>query len=157
MATGKVHHEIWKKFTAEVTIASLAGTIFGWPSLVGPFIAVGYYLQAIMGPDLDMVQKTYNEKLLIEKAGPLGWLWMAYWIPYAGLCYAAGGHRCWLSHWPILGTLVRLFYLMIPYIVWSAINLVWPSQLVLDALLGMLIGLTIGDTLHLIYDYKEAH
>jgi uncharacterized metal-binding protein len=51
-----------------------------------------------LSPDLDLVSRPYN------RWGVLRWLWM----PYQRL---VPRHRHWLSHAPVVGSLIRLLYL----------------------------------------------
>ena len=53
-----------------------------------------------VSPDLDLVNTV--------RIPVIGWVWGAYWWPYRKLI----AHRAYISHAPIVGTLVRLAYLM---------------------------------------------
>lgn len=66
----------------------------------------------LLSPDLDVDNGNISDALLRRVARPLQWAWRILWTPYAMLI----PHRHWLSHAPILSTLVRLGYL------WLAAN-----------------------------------
>ncbi len=66
----------------------------------------GFLFSGLMfGPDLDIYSKQY------QRWGPLRFIW----IPYR----KALSHRSWLSHGPIVGTVLRVLYLG----VWAGLGL----------------------------------
>lgn len=110
MATGKAH--------ALATV--IAGGVAA-PALVllahvpageGAAFAVGCLAGLLVNPDLDLRRFTHAEQVVRDSTGPLGrffaGLWYAFWWPYARLIPS---HRHPLSHFPLLGTLLRLLYL----------------------------------------------
>jgi len=83
-----------------------------WP--VVAMLAAGLGVGAVVTPDLDMQQRTEEERRM-GRIPVVGWLWRALWWPYA----AAIPHRAWLSHGIVIGTLGRAAYLAL----WAQIAL----------------------------------
>jgi uncharacterized metal-binding protein len=80
----------------------------------GLAFAGGALLGLFVNPDLDQQAISRIEWRLIKHTFGLGFLWLAYWWPYA----VALSHRS-ISHWPLLGTLTRLIYLApVWYVLW---------------------------------------
>lgn len=71
--------------------------------LVAIGVGAGCVFGVVLSPDLDINHSTYGENLL---PGCIGGMWKAWWWLY-GLVIP---HRHWLSHAPIIGTLVRILY-----------------------------------------------
>ncbi len=102
MADGKTH------FAANV-IAGLAMTgaaAYYAPELVGP-VAAGSVIGAFITPDMDLESKTHSEALL-RQVPVLGLAFQFFWYPYAVLHRHRG-----VSHWPVIGTLGRLAYMLV--------------------------------------------
>jgi len=144
MAPGKVHNATSAVLALPLGIAVAA--------LRDPIEGVGAALGCLSGilltPDLDQVAISISEWGMVKKLGPLGFLWMAWWYFYA----RAIPHRSPLSHWPILGTALRLVYCAIPLIIiWIILGR--PALPTMPAwgwifLRGWLTGLTASDTGH---------
>lgn len=76
---------------ADLAALSALGTIAGIP----------------LSPDLDVDHKTYSEYIIDQYLGKIaGYVWYLVWLPYA----KAIPHRHFLSHFPLLGTAIRLAY-----------------------------------------------
>lgn len=73
----------------------------------GLFSMLGCILGLIIEPDLDVDHKTKSEYRVYKIFKPFGALWYYIWLPYAKLM----PHRHFLSHAPIIGTILRYFYL----------------------------------------------
>jgi len=74
---------------------------------------MGAVLATILQPDLDQCEGAfgyYGFSVLRETKPILERMWSNYWRPYARLI----SHRAFISHFPVVGTLVRLMYLF-PY------------------------------------------
>ena len=147
MASGKAHA------TASLIAAIPAGLAAGIGLSSIPY-GIGTVIGSILGialtPDLDQEMTTYFEWKLIRKTGPLGFIWMAFWAPYSLLI----PHRSFWSHFPIVGTIIRVLYITIPIIglcIWREYIPNWP-QPIWDSLIGILIGLSISDILHWFMD-----
>lgn len=76
----------------EEAIALVLGAVGGW----------------LVTPDIDITGRTYEERRIWTFSPLLGWLWMAYWYPYAKLI----PHRHKLSHMAGIATALRMVYLL---------------------------------------------
>jgi uncharacterized metal-binding protein len=95
MASGRNHD----RAITVTTPVMLAAAIASGHADVGIIATAAYYLGGMyLSPDLDLVSRPY------KRWGLLRWLW----LPYQKLIPR---HRHWLSHGPVIGSLVRLFYL----------------------------------------------
>lgn len=102
MPSGKTHQAI----TAALVWASLPAALWE-PRLLALTGGIGTGL--IVDPDLDLDGWTVAEDRLLQLWRPLGYLWFLLWWPYARLAAHRGA-----SHWPLLGTFGRAFYLLAP-------------------------------------------
>lgn len=109
MASGRTH----AKWTTAgiVGISGLAAYLY-FTGFVG---ALGLIPGAIIGhlctPDLDQHQVRTHDEATIYRINPVaGRIWETYWLMYGFLVK----HRSWVSHAPIIGTLIRFFYLFGP-------------------------------------------
>ncbi len=95
MASGK-NHDRAISFTTPIM---LAAAITSGHAEVGLIATASYYLAGMyLSPDLDLVSRPF------KRWGFLRWLW----LPYQRLIPR---HRHWLSHGPVIGSVVRLVYL----------------------------------------------
>lgn len=121
--------------------------------------AAGCMFGLVLTPDLDVDQWTRSHTLVRRSAGWLvGSLWYLFWWPYARLI----PHRSPLSHTPVVGTLLRLMYILaLPAMGWwllaSSTAIPLPPIPALPAptpqLMWALGGLILVDTLHVVLDY----
>ena len=147
MASGRAH--------ALASLTLTAGMLWAGPALPphlltaeqAAFGALGAMSGIILSPDLDVRRRTYAENVF----GRLWWLWALIWWPYA---YRIR-HRHWLSHGPIVGTLGRLAYLLVP--AWLLLSVLGQGGLIL-MLVGdgrfhhFVGGLMLSDALHWLMD-----
>lgn len=143
MPSGKVHSSCSAILAVPVFIA---GTMLGdvW---AGSAAALGCLCGILLTPDLDQEGISSSEYWIIKYTLGLGFLWTMIWFPYALCCK----HRSTVSHFPVLGTTVRLLYLsaiigVILYFVgtipqWNWILILWGIA-----------GLLVSDTAHYIMD-----
>lgn len=95
MPSGRTHDQItficlpWVGALALLVTLNLGVTL----CLCGGFLFSGL----MFGPDLDIYSKQY------QRWGPLKFIW----LPYQKVLR----HRSWLSHGPVVGTVLRLLYL----------------------------------------------
>jgi uncharacterized metal-binding protein len=95
MASGRNHD----RAITVTTPVILAAAIASGHADVGLITSAAYYISGMyLSPDLDLISRPY------KRWGLLRWLW----LPYQKLIPR---HRHWLSHGPVIGSLVRLFYL----------------------------------------------
>jgi len=106
----------------------------------------------VLEPDLDVDDITHSEWAIIRRLGPfggLGFLWAAYWWPYAW----ALPHRSVASHAPIISTAFRVLYLLwwlpVLFIVagWELPAIDWRIPV------GLFCGLCVSDALHWLADF----
>jgi len=124
--------------------------------LLDPVEGVGAFLGCLLGivltPDLDMIAISLAEWGMVKKLGPLGFFWMGLWYFYARVI----PHRSPWSHWPVLGTAIRLAYCTaLLVIIWVILGRpalpimpVWGLAL----LHGWVKGLVVSDAAHFILD-----
>jgi len=106
----------------------------------------------LLTQDLDQIGVSKGEWTLVKRLGPIGFLWMAFWWPYA----RALKHRGFWSHCPVVGTIGRLVYCG------ALISLIWiilgrpeippPGMAVQEFLWGAGLGLLVSDAVHFIMD-----
>lgn len=104
---------------------------------------IGTILATVLQPDLDQCEGDfgyYGFYVMRETFPPLERLWKMYWYPYARLF----AHRSFWTHFPIIGTLVRVIYLA-PYIVF------FYKYLPIDFILALIAC----DMLHWIMDFRQ--
>jgi uncharacterized metal-binding protein len=164
MSTGKVHYSYVKKifpyyfvvFTVLYLILirsfEIMGLIF-WACGI-----IGYILERWVDPDLDQVGITGSEARLMKDFKIIGSIMVACWLPYAYSMRFISlgktgkkGHRSFFSHSPVIGTIIRLVYMFLPLLIYTAIwgNLYYEE---IVGFLGLWIGLSFGDTIHLLLD-----
>lgn len=149
VASGAKHAMITKALTIPTMIGVTAVTGNVGAGLIA---ATGTLSGLFVDPDLDQPILTRSERRVIRWLGPLGWVWAWWWIGYAYLI----PHRSPLSHLPILGTIGRVVYVMVPI---SAILFLATGSL--DIVAGVLqssvfwlwfIGLCVADIGHWVAD-----
>lgn len=94
----------------------LGMTVYGYTNMTVYAATLGCMAGVLITPDLDVDQPTRSNYVMYREAGLLpGAIWRALWLPY-GL---AIGHRSWVSHFPVISTLIRLAYLgVIAWFIW---------------------------------------
>ncbi|WP_299407513.1 metal-binding protein [Acaryochloris sp. IP29b_bin.148] len=95
MPSGRTHDQITLGMLPGITIITLV--LSRSASLTLSLSSAFLFSGLMFGPDLDIYSVQYKR---------WGWL-RGIWLPYQKLLH----HRSWLSHGPIIGTLLRLFYL----------------------------------------------
>ena len=154
MPSGKIH-----AVSTCITAGVLAPAVYlaGQPVTTALAFAAGCMVGLIITPDLEVRQRsTHSETIMWRSGGCLaGALWKMLWVPYACLIPR---HRHPLSHWPLLGTALRLAYLLaVPAVAWWVLGhiIALPAlpRLALTPLIGWgIAGLTLVDTLHYVMD-----
>jgi len=88
------------------TVTTEAAVLFSYGALAGILIS----------PDLDLEDRTLSKGIMWRSSCLVGAIWSILWWPYSQVVY----HRSILSHGPIIGTLLRLVYLVgVPLLVWT--------------------------------------
>jgi uncharacterized metal-binding protein len=147
MATGKAHA------AASITLVPVVGIAaaclvpkLGTAALLLP---AGCLSGLLLTPDLDQEGIGHVEWKLAKATLGLGWLWVMYWWPYAVVMK----HRSTWSHLPIVSTLIRVGYLLLPPLVGLALlgKPMWDAVHI-GALWWWFCGLVVSDTVHWVMD-----
>lgn len=114
----------------------------------------------ILTPDLDINHPMIAEQNIRRYTGGAGaflaGFWYVYWWPYS----IAIGHRSWVSHFPIISTIIRVGYLLfLPMLVYFLLTHDL-TRLVLDLnhpdFLWVLGGLMVSDLFHWVFDITQT-
>lgn len=146
---------------ASIALSPVIGTaVFAMTGdiLLGCAAAMGCYSGIYLSPDLDLIQITRSERLAMNHYKITGFLFYLYWLPYG---YAIP-HRHPLSHWPVLGTCLRVLYgLMGLFVAAAVLDLLVPGvETAVFRATGSLhfgawmVGLMVADTAHWIMDVR---
>jgi len=151
MSSGKDHARASKFLALPVAVASFA--VVDDPVLaLGAVLGCGIVGQ-VLSPDLDQSDLTRSDWLVLKRAGVFGGLWLAWLYPYA----VAIPHRHPLSHAPVVGTVGRVLYVTLPFLVGARL-LDWSPVIpavVVRLLVGVFFGLLISDVAHWAMDQKH--
>jgi uncharacterized metal-binding protein len=120
MPSGKIH--------SALTMATISGVI-------APYLVVnlggneytyvaGCVVGLMVSPDMDVDGGNISDQYIRKVSRPAQWLWRLFWTPYALLV----PHRHFVSHFPIVGTLLRVGYVfmlinIINFIAWIGFQL----------------------------------
>lgn len=146
MASGLNH--IRASSYAAAPMGIITGLTLGIP--IGTGVILGCLLGIPLTPDLDQIGVNKSEWILVKKFGPFGFAWLMLWWLYAWII----PHRSFWSHFPIVGTVLRLVYMIsLPAMlyIYKGYNIVLP-ELVWEGLIGIFIGLLMSDFLHWVMD-----
>ena len=184
MADGTVHFKYYK--LGLIAAIPIGLTAFGLLLFLGHvnsyvFILsyfVSYAIGAVLDPDADQWSLTQGEGRVLRTTrrftfiiGFFGALWVSYWFMYAWFVSLFGGHRSWISHGFIIGTVIRIIFfnviigaILIAVFSYGVINFGWSSityELYLDVwvspyLLGQFLAWFISDGIHLMLDTEYA-
>lgn len=112
MPSGKVHTALTLA-TASGILAPYAIVQFNMnPWMYGAGAVVGIFIS----PDLDVDKGNIADTIIRKVFSPAQWIWRAFWQPYAWSI----PHRHSISHFPLLGTVLRIGYifLIVNIVVW---------------------------------------
>ena len=148
MPSGQTH--------AKATVAlAIGGGLLAYFSLDQTLIhsvalSGGALVGVVLTPDLDVNNGSISQRIVRRSGGDvLGLLWILLWWPYGQLI----PHRSPLSHFPVLGTVLRLAYLLfLPTVLFWALGGNFATLAFPQWVLWMVGGLTLADTLHFIMD-----
>ncbi len=154
MATGKIH-----AFTTAVAAGVFGPSLYflGRVPLAESLCFTGGCMAGLLiNPDLDIRRFTHAEEVVQKSFGRfMAGLWYALWWPYSRL---VPSHRHPLSHFPLVGTFGRAFYLGLVFVLLrSLLGLLVPlPPLSLPLSSGWLWwtlgGLAAADSLHTLLD-----
>jgi uncharacterized metal-binding protein len=157
MASGKAHATA----SAFLTLpAALLAVGLGGDWFDATACAVGAFAGILLSPDLDVDNPILSNYFMSKYLGCLGGAaWFAFWRPYAWFI----PHRSPFSHWPVLGTLGRLLYMVLLsapiwflitlFLFGSGESLPTPSPALQQGLGWAVLGLMLSDTAHYAMDY----
>lgn len=171
MADGRTHELATKTLAVCLFVGQMGNGVLlhGYPVRDTIFSALALSAGTLAGlfltPDLDIDAGSMSEEE-VRRISPFGEnIWWVYWYPYRILI----PHRSFLSHFPIIGTLGRLLYLSIPYLIITGITyFIAPGVFGLLALAGLwliffpyfqmfVLGLAGSDLLHFFMDQRIFH
>lgn len=144
MASGKNHDRITALSTIPIALATLQNLPMDITLLVVAGNLAGGFL---LSPDLDTRSTPYRRWLVLR----------GIWVPYRKLC---GHHRSFWSHGPIVGTIIRVAWLLFPIAVLGLLGFAPALKLLagVDSIyfLAFLIGLELSALLHLLADWISS-
>lgn len=151
MPSGRVHSAV----TAACALgASVVLYKTGYPLSIITAAGGGCLLGLVVNPDLDVDQGSISNKIVRRSAGcVLGLVWSLIWKPYALVI----PHRSPLSHFPILGTVIRLGYLYgLLWLINYGLGVIAPGAHVWPSVpfwwLWSFAGLALVDAIHFLMD-----
>lgn len=150
MPSGEIH----ARDSRLAAVAAGVGIVLMTRDPLASLLVAGGSLAGIpLSPDLDHHNRTYAERYFV-----VGVLWSWFWKPYERLI----PHRSPLSHFPVLGTVLRQLYLIVPiWLLFYAVG--WESQNLFENLLWLvvqpwyqwlLLGLMLSDAIHWVQDVR---
>lgn len=149
MPDGRVHTLTTMALSGALAYASYRA---GYPLTTTAALAGGALSGLLLSPDLDVDRGSISMAHVQRISGCLiGMLWSILWKPYALIIH----HRSPLSHFPILGTVIRLAYVaLIGLLIMSVLRFTGINNLpVLPAWWPWSVaGLALADLLHFILD-----
>ena len=157
MPSGRTHRRLWKNnlwLAFAVSALVLVYDNQGAWLVVAFTIPLGYLLGYLVDPDLDLMTNTEAKKRWKKTIilYPIA-LW---WTLYALVAKRfLGGHRSFWTHFPVVSTSLRFLWLLLPFIIVGYIAGTTPlTGLYMAMLIGVLLGLSVADTVHFVADLR---
>ena len=143
MSSGKVHA------TDSMIISALAlgATVVGCPFEIAAPMSIGALSGTILTPDLDIENWNRAKRVLIMRVPVIGYAFSIYWYPYG----KSIPHRHWTSHAPVVGTLGRVVYALLPLFVCFGVEAFTTSPL----FWWLVVGLALSDIAHWVRDFGD--
>lgn len=148
MPSGKIHA------TASIVTAISAFVIFLVTGIAQfmycLYIGLGALSGVLISPDLDLMENGNYSLVILRRRSPvLSGLWKVLWWPYGTLSHHRG-----VSHWPVIGTLLRVIYMALPIIAVTMLLYYFgfPVKLHVPWLVPVTMGLMIADFIHIVLD-----
>lgn len=150
MPSGKTHATASGVLAAVTAAAIFPRLLYNDPVGIVT-LPVGVLSGILLSPDLDVDGGNISNAIIRRKVGTLAqWVWYAFWWPYSKVTTHRG-----TSHMPVIGTVLRVLYLLAPiftvfYLVgWgSTVRVIMES----NSFWWWFLGLTASDLLHEIMD-----
>lgn len=145
MPSGRVHAAITSAAAVGLQVAGFSLALrYSEPGLM--LLGIGALSGLFLTPDLDVDAGSISHAKVRAASGCLGAIWRLYWWPYSKIV----PHRHWLSHAPVLSTLLRISYLLFPLLLISVDT--WRVLAQSPAFLAWVAGLAISDFFHWLMD-----
>jgi uncharacterized metal-binding protein len=153
MSDGKTHlRNWWVGWVGEIPLSIIA--INQTNPYIGIGSNVGYLLGYVFDPDMDQFGTTGAESRMVNKLPIIGYLFFSISSIYGAVF--RHNHRSFITHFPVVSTIIRLFFLffwmIIPYYLHWIRYEDWQGQVYL----GILGGLSLADALHYIADILSS-
>jgi uncharacterized metal-binding protein len=141
MPMGTTH----RRLNTAISVPLAAGALWlKWDSgYIVSLLAGFHFATYFMNPDLDLNSLGYKS-----------WGWLRFiWWPYQKML----AHRCFLSHFPVISTILRIIYLL-----WTSVRAAaWETLFDWFPVLGpylvvFILGMIFSDTLHAIFDTSST-
>jgi len=145
MPNGYVHN----RFTIILGVLTIPASLLFVDPQTAMWYGAGVALGIIMTPDLDQaeIHSVTPQQMVGNALGEFAEnIYRVIWFPY-GLFIS---HRSWVSHFPVVGTAIRLLYLYVLY--WCACWTLRIEPIPLQVPIPLVVGLVIADTQHFILD-----
>ena len=114
-------------------------------------MALGCLIGTVLTPDLDVDTGHYGFYIIRKRFGrTAATLWKWYWWQYARLTV----HRGWLSHFPVISTIIRFSYLFLPFLL--VFQQFIPDKSMNSTILVIITGTILADTLHFLMDHLTS-
>ena len=112
-------------------------------------IGAGCLVGTLVSCDLDVDGGNYSYYLVRRVTGNIGsFLWGVFWWPYAVVV----PHRSTISHFPVISTIIRATYLLIPIIIIMMLLKIPLPTTISPLWTWAFLGLCLSDLLHIILD-----
>ncbi len=145
MSSGKEHSKA--SLLAAIPVG-ISVSVYTKDLLAGIAASAGCVSGIFLTPDLDQEGISRSEWTIIKSTFGIGFIWLLFWWLYA----KAFKHRSFWSHFPIIGTAIRVMYLITPFLIIGMIRGWDISTLKLWFFAWWVIGLVISDTIHWVMD-----
>lgn len=147
MPSGRIHSTATVMLAAAGVYLSLRS---GSPAAQTIALSAGVLTGLVLTPDLDVDEGCTSTRIIRQTFGRFAArLWYLFWLPYS----LAIPHRSSLSHFPILGTAIRLGYVAaLPLLVYFLAGLPFRLPPLPVETAWAAAGLALADLLHFLMD-----
>jgi hypothetical protein len=116
--------------------------------------AIGYSLGRYLDPDLDIFGSNNAEGRMVNELPVLGHFLYGISSVYGSIFRRH--HRSWITHWPVVSTLIRLIFIfIIPFVVGDGYGINFIGNGWIWFWVGMWAGLSQADAIHLTLDLRN--
>lgn len=100
-------------------------------------VAAGAFAGLLLSPDLDVDGGNISDYFIRDVHSVLEFIWDVWWYVYRRVV----GHRSFFSHFPVVGTVIRVLYF-------------FPAFFAIKAYPPLFLGLLVADVIHFLMDFK---